>query len=87
MNDRLLFIDTETGGIEPTEHSLLSIGIVVWENGNTIFEDELYIKDKTYKTTSQALSINNIDISQIDKIGVNKYEVIKKLKKNKRTIF
>ena len=28
---RYVFIDTETGGIIPGKHSLLSIGIVIWE--------------------------------------------------------
>ena len=81
MSDRLLFIDTETGGINPDEHSLLSIGIVVWEQENILFEDEFYIKDTVYKTTPQAISINNIDIAQLDKIGLEKQEVIKRLKK------
>lgn len=87
MDNRLLFIDTETGGIDPVEHSLFSIGIIVWENGNTIFEDEIYLKDNIYKTTAQALEINNINISQIDKIGLDKQDVIKKLKAIKKEYF
>ena len=41
MRNRVLFIDTETGGIDPIECSLLSIGIAVWEDGSIIFEDEI----------------------------------------------
>ena len=29
---RLLFIDTETGGLNPEKHSLLSVGFVVWDS-------------------------------------------------------
>lgn len=87
MRNRILFIDTETGGIEPTENSLFSIGMVVWENGNTIFEKEIYIRDIIYKTTAQALIINNIDISQIEKNGLDKQDVIKELKKIKEEYF
>lgn len=29
---RLLFIDTETGGLDPEKHSLLSVGFVVWDS-------------------------------------------------------
>ncbi len=86
-NNRLLFIDTETGGVEPEEHSLLSLGIIVWENGKTIFEDETYIKDTVYKVTAQALAINNIDISYIDKIGLDKQEVVQKIKGIKERYF
>lgn len=87
MSNRLLFIDTETGGVDPAEHSLFSVGVVVWESGNIIFEDELYIKDTVYKITAQALDINNINISQIDKIGLDKQDIIKKLKSIKEEYF
>ncbi len=87
MGNKLLFLDTETGGIEPTEHSLFSIGIVVWEDSNIIYENEIYIKNLTYKTTAQALAINNIDIVQIDKIGLEKQDAIKELKKIKGQYF
>lgn len=87
MNNRLLFIDTETGGVEPTECSLFSIGLIVWENGSIIFEDEVYVKDVVYKVTAQALKINNIDISQIDESGLDKRSVIEKLKRIKKEYF
>ncbi len=87
MSNRLLFIDTETGGVDPIDHSLFSIGIVVWENGNMIFEDDIYIKDTVYKATAQALAINNINISQIDESGLDKQDVIKRLKTIKKEYF
>lgn len=86
-NNRLLFIDAETGGVEPAEHSLFSLGLIVWEEGKTIFEDEIYIKDIVYKTTAQALNINNIDISYVDKNGLDRQDVIKRLRKIKEQYF
>lgn len=38
---RLLFLDTETGGLNEFEHSLLTMGMVVWENGKIIAKKEL----------------------------------------------
>ena len=35
---RYVFIDTETGGIIPGKHSLLSIGIVIWEKDYGIID-------------------------------------------------
>ncbi len=39
MPDKLLFIDTETGGLDPDKHSLLSIAMVVWEDMEIIYGD------------------------------------------------
>ena len=80
MSERLLFIDTETGGIDPEKYSLFSIGFCVWDNGKVIFEHEIYIKDDVYHTTSSALSINNIDIRQLDAVGLTKQEAINVIK-------
>ena len=80
MSERLLFIDTETGGLDPEMCSLLSVGLCVWDNGKVIFEQEIYIKDDVYHTTSSALSINNIDIRQLDAVGLTKQAVINIIK-------
>ena len=64
MKDRLLFIDTETGGLDPDRHSLLSLGMVVWEDGRIIGSEELLINDGILSVTEEALSINRIDIEE-----------------------
>ena len=60
--DRILFIDTETGGLDPLRHSLLSIGLVVWENLEILDEKEILINDGRLIATDEALSINGIDL-------------------------
>ena len=84
---RLLFIDTETGGLEPVEHSLFSLGIIVWENGRALFEDEIYIKDTVYRATAQALAINNINIDYLDKFGLDEQNVVKRIRGIKEQYF
>ena len=64
MPDRLLFIDTETGGLHPGQHSLLSIGMLVWEEMEIIDSQELMINDGRLIVTEEALSINKIDIEK-----------------------
>ena len=45
---RLLFIDTETGGLDPEKHSLLSVGFVVWDSVlDECYSAEYYQKTKT----------------------------------------
>lgn len=62
MPDRLLFIDTETGGMDPGKHSLLSLAMVVWEGMEIIDSQEILINDGVLSVTKEALSINKIDM-------------------------
>lgn len=59
---RYVFIDTETGGTIPGKHSLLSIGIVIWEKDCGIIDKkEFYIKHSSYVITKEAQKINKFD--------------------------
>lgn len=54
MNNRLLFIDTETGGLDPHKHSLLTIGVVVWdEKLGELYSDEYAVFSDTYTINSK----------------------------------
>ena len=60
-NNRYVFVDTETGGLIPTKHSLLSVGLVVWDKSLGIVDQkEVFIKSKRY-VTEKAKSINKFD--------------------------
>lgn len=61
--NRFVFIDTETGGTIPTKHSLLQIGVVVWEYKTGILaHKEFYIKHKEYIITKEAQRINKFNL-------------------------
>ena len=64
MPDRLLFIDSETGGLDPGKHSLLSLAMVVWEDMEIIDSQEILINDGILSVTKEALSVNKIDIEK-----------------------
>jgi len=64
MQDRLLFIDTETGGLDPGKHSLLSLAMVTWEDRKIIDSKEILINDGMLSVTEEALAINKIDIEK-----------------------
>lgn len=61
-----LFIDVETGGIDPQIHSLLTIGLVVADGDRIIDRMEVGIKHKTFNVTQEAMSINNIDLKDLE---------------------
>jgi DNA polymerase III subunit epsilon len=79
MPDRLLFIDTETGGLDPDKHSLLSLAMVIWEDMEIIDSLEILINDGILSATKEALSINKIDIEKHKQSAISSYEAIEKI--------
>ena len=75
--DRLLFIDTETGGVDPNKHSLLSIGYVLWDINNTeTIRGELLLKAKEYNVTTTAQKINHFDLQKHSEQAKSAHEII-----------
>lgn len=67
---KLLVIDTETGGIDPDRYSILSIGLIVWEDGILKAELEVLIAEPDFVVTPRALEINRIDLVSHSKRAV-----------------
>lgn len=66
-NLNAIFIDVETGGLDPKRDSLLSLGAVYIENGNPVDEREWLVRpeDKNKTVASWlALEINKIEIGK-----------------------
>lgn len=88
MSNRLLFVDTETGGLDPQKHSLLSIGMVVWDEvSGEIFSDEIYIQSETYNVTKSAARINHFDEDSHRSIASPPYRAIEQFFKIKEKYF
>ncbi len=79
MRDKLLFIDTETGGLDPYKHSLLSLAMVIWEDMEIIDSQELLINDGILSVTKEALSVNNIDIGKHKQSAISSSQTIEKI--------
>ena len=60
---KLLVIDTETGGLDPNECSLLTYAAVVWEDGK-VGETlgPIYVQEPTLHVTLEAMRVNKIDL-------------------------
>jgi len=77
---RFLFIDTETGGLDPDKHSLLSIGCVIWDaNKGVLDKIEFFIKSKEYYVVQKAQKINKFDINYHNLLAKEPKDVIEKL--------
>ena len=79
-DNRFVFIDTETGGTIPEKHSLLSIGLVVWDSLNgKLAEKELFVKNDAYIVTKEAKKINKFDEAFHNTIAESPEIVIKNM--------
>ncbi|MFZ1613213.1 MAG: hypothetical protein WAT51_03515, partial [Holophaga sp.] len=52
-----LFVDTETGGLDSQRHSLLSIGLVLGDEGVVRHSLELFLKHDTYVVDGAAMKV------------------------------
>jgi DNA polymerase-3 subunit epsilon len=80
IEDKILFIDTETGGLDPNVNSLLSIGFAVWQNFKIIDKTEILINDGKLNVTEQSLKINQIDLESHKKNALYPKDAIQQIK-------
>ena len=64
MTQPLLFLDTETGGLDPRQHSLLSLGLVVGEGSRMVNSLEILVKHEPFVVSAGGMKVNRIDLVQ-----------------------
>jgi len=64
MSQSLLFIDTETGGLDPRKHSLLSVALVVGDAGGVANSLEILVRHEPYVVSAGGMKVNRIDLVQ-----------------------
>jgi DNA polymerase-3 subunit epsilon len=69
---KLVYIDTETGGLDPRQHDLLSFGVVSEGDRDLSIVHKL----DTYRVSPSALAINKIDLIDIGKTGLDTFDFI-----------
>jgi DNA polymerase III subunit epsilon len=79
FNETLIFIDTETGGLNPKEHSLLTVALIVVQDNKLVDQKEWKVKHSTYHVTGKSLEVNGININDFHKEAMDKEEVGKEI--------
>lgn len=78
--NKLVVIDTETGGLDANKVSILSVGAVVLnEKLNVIDKIEIYVKEDEIVAEDRALQINKIDLNWLKINGHNPYNAVLEL--------
>ncbi|MEQ8198765.1 MAG: exonuclease domain-containing protein [Clostridiaceae bacterium] len=72
LKDTLLFIDTETGGLDASTHSLLTVAIGVVQERKLLELREWSIKHGTYNVTAGAMAVNKINLLEHDAASTDK---------------
>ncbi|WP_067924064.1 3'-5' exonuclease [Alicyclobacillus shizuokensis] len=75
----LLFIDTETGGLNPDKHSLLQVAMQLYDGENEHEPFTLFIKHEEYVVTEEAMRINGLSLSDINKYGFTPTEAVSQI--------
>lgn len=73
---KLLVIDTETGGLDPTTHSILSVGAIVWEDGKLGDSFEVYVLEPTLQVDNKAMEINRISLPWLQQHGLSPVDAV-----------
>jgi DNA polymerase III epsilon subunit-like protein len=68
---KLVVIDTETGGFDPSKHSILSLGAVIWNQGGIEEKLSLLINEGDIVAEDQALRVNGLTVEKVQAEGVS----------------
>jgi DNA polymerase-3 subunit epsilon len=79
MKNKILFLDTETGGLNPARHDLLSVGLVVWEDENIAAEKEILLKGSPGRVTEEAMAVNRIDLERHNRLALSKPKAVEEI--------
>jgi DNA polymerase III epsilon subunit-like protein len=78
---KFLVVDTETGGLDCENHSLLSIAGISWEpNGEVKPVFDLYVKENEIYAIDKALKINKIDLNEVKDRGFSPKQAVAQMR-------
>lgn len=80
MKNEIWFCDTETGGLDPNKHSILSLALVHWVDGRLENAQNWWIDEGDFIVTRSAMKINQIDLRQTDSFWLTPKEICNDVK-------
>jgi DNA polymerase III epsilon subunit-like protein len=76
---RLFVIDTETGGVDPSEFSILTFAGAVWDDGKILETIEFSVLEPQIRTEPEAMRINRIDLNEHRRRAIAPQEAIRQI--------
>lgn len=76
---RLIWVDTETGGLDAEQDALLSIGLADWQDGRIGETLEILVDPEGLRCTEKAMAVNRIDLDVHLSYSVSRSEASRQL--------
>lgn len=76
---KLFVFDTETGGLDPSVHSILTLGGVVWEDGEVRDSIEITVAEPHITVDPEAMCVNKLNPDQIKATGLSPLDAVRRL--------
>lgn len=77
----ILVLDTETGGLNPKEHSLLTVAGIAWTPDRQpapLFS--FYVREHQVNVTQEAMKINRVDLQKVEEEGLSPKEAVEAIR-------
>ena len=77
----ILVLDTETGGLNPKEHSLLTVAGIAWTPDRQpapLFS--FYVREHHVNVTEEAMRINRVDLRKVEEEGLSPKEAVEAIR-------
>lgn len=69
-------LDTETSGLDPLKHSLLSVGLVDWTGDRSL---EFLVKEPEIVSDPESMKVNHIDLEKVQAQGLTPVQACERL--------
>ena len=76
---KIAVIDTETGGLNPHEVSLLTVGVGIFTGSDVLKRNTWSIASTIYTVTPKAMEINQLNLSTLADTGVPMHRAAKEI--------
>lgn len=73
----LLVIDTETGGLDPSQDSLLSLAAIVWRDGDLIAETQIFVNEPNPRIGQESIAIHGIEPAWLRAHGLSPCDAVR----------
>ncbi len=74
-----LVIDTETGGLDVSRNSLLTLGALIWSDGKLVAEKEWFVREPRMEIDPSSLEHHQVDLREVASKGQSPKEVSEEL--------
>lgn len=87
MKRNYIILDTETGGLNPLENSLLSMGMVFVKDGKIVEKKEWFFKLENYKVSPYAMKVNKLNLWEVYEKGTVPAQIAYEFKQTVKRIY